>query len=72
MSLFNRLWIKTGRLPRTMGSLYVTMFDRRQKGDYQDLATFEKADIEQWIIDARGFVDQILAWFRDNEGLTLD
>jgi uncharacterized protein len=72
LSLFNRLWVKTGRLPRTMGSFYVTMFDRRQKGDYQDLAAFEKADVMQWIGEARTFVDQVLAWFRDNEGLTLD
>lgn len=69
LSLFNQLWIKPGRLPREMGAFYLTMFDRRQKGDYWDLADFDRADLESWLGEARSFVGQVHAWFRDNEGL---
>jgi uncharacterized protein (UPF0332 family) len=55
-----------------MGAFYVTVFDRRQKGDYQDLVEFDRADMESWLAEARVFVGQVHAWFRDNEGLTLD
>lgn len=72
LSLFNRLWIKPGRLPKEMGAFYVAMFDRRQKGDYWDLAEFDRADLESWLSEARAFVGQVHAWFRDNEDLTLD
>ena len=72
MSLFNRLWIKPGRLPKEMGTFYLAVFDRRQKSDYADLAEFDRTDMESWLGEARAFVGQVLAWFRDNEGLALD
>jgi uncharacterized protein (UPF0332 family) len=72
MSLFDRLWIKPRRLPEAAGDFYHAMFDRRQEGDYHDMDEFDRADLESWLGEARAFVGQVHAWFRDNEGLTLD
>lgn len=66
IALFDRLWIKTGRLPRERGRFYRTMFDRRQEGDYKDMVTFERAEVEGWLGEARTFVASVSAWLTDS------
>lgn len=44
---------------RRMGEFYHKMFESRQKGDYEDLFSFEKQDIEAWLIRASEFIDVI-------------
>lgn len=72
MSLFDKLWIGPGKLPREMGTFYHLMFEQRQMGDYEEAPAFEAADLERWLAKARAFVGQADTWLRDNEGLTLD
>lgn len=52
-SLFARHWIKTGRLPREMGDLYYNLFEHRQKGDYADLATFNRKTSKNGFVTLR-------------------
>lgn len=66
IALFDKSWIKTGRLPRELGAFYHAMFDRRQKTDYKDMVTFERADVERWLGEAKAFVAEVSAWLRDN------
>ncbi|MCL4499885.1 MAG: HEPN domain-containing protein [Chloroflexi bacterium] len=66
MSLFDRLWIKPRRLPAEAGEFYHVLFNRRQKGDYEDVLSFSKADLEAWLNQARLFIEQIAAWLEGN------
>jgi len=66
ISLFDREWIKTGRLPVEMGKLYRRFFELRQEGDYQDTATFEATDVAEWLSQAQSFVERVAAWLQNN------
>ena len=37
MALFNRHFVKTGKIPVDCGKFYSRMFDHRSKGDYADM-----------------------------------
>lgn len=55
-ALFNKEWIKTGRLAAERGQFYRRLYDSRQKGDYGDFVRFEEADVAPWFQEAREFV----------------
>ena len=69
ISLFERHWIKTGRLPVEIGKYYRQLFERRQEGDYRDTAKFERDEVEEWLAGARSFVEQVADWLRSNTGI---
>jgi uncharacterized protein (UPF0332 family) len=69
MSLFNKFWIKPGRLPGSMGAFYHQMFDRRQKGDYEEYTVFEPSEAKVWVGEAKSFVDQIKTWLSENQNI---
>lgn len=56
IALFDRHWIKDGRLPVEMARFYRRMFDERQRGDYGDVAAFGRGDIGEWLQEAHTFV----------------
>jgi len=58
-SLFVRHWIKSKRLPTTLGDFYQRIFSHRQTGDYRDLADFGREDVEAWFREAQGFLDTV-------------
>jgi hypothetical protein len=58
-ALFDQHWIVPGRLPRDIGRFYRQLFDARQKGDYVDLVTFDRAEASIWIAEAGNFVEQV-------------
>lgn len=72
MSLFDRLWIKPGRLPADTGAFYHLLFERRQKGDYEDLFAVAPAELEQWLDESKALVQLAATWLRENAGLKLD
>jgi len=72
MSLFDELWIKPGRLPAEVGAFYHLIFDRRQKGDYEDVSTFGRADVESWLKQGGEFINQISAALRETIGSDVD
>jgi uncharacterized protein (UPF0332 family) len=65
-ALFDQHWIVPGRLTKDMGRFYRRLFDARQKGDYADLVTFDRAEVSFWIAEAGKFVEQVA---RQVEGL---
>jgi uncharacterized protein (UPF0332 family) len=58
-SLFNREIVNKGLIERQWGEFYSDMFDRRQKGDYEDFVRFEKQDVEEWLGKAEEFINKI-------------
>ncbi len=58
-SLFNRHWIKTGRLPVEMSFFYRDLFNHRQQGDYDDFVEFSCDDVQGWQEEANTFIARV-------------
>jgi uncharacterized protein (UPF0332 family) len=58
-SLFNRQYVKTGKVPKQMARVYNDLFERRQESDYIDFVSFQEAQVLPWIPKARELVDYI-------------
>ncbi|MHB9036614.1 MAG: HEPN domain-containing protein [Armatimonadota bacterium] len=69
MSMFDRFWVKCGRVPAEMGEFYHLMFKQRQKGDYEDLFSFDVVDLREWLAEAEMFVSHIVGQLQDSIGL---
>ena len=55
----HRRLVKTGRLQAGWGRFYDRVFENRQRGDYQELVTFEAEQVAETIEQARGFVAEM-------------
>ncbi len=58
-SIFNREFVKTGKVSIQSGKLFARMFDFRQKSDYEDLVTFEENKVREWLDDAKLFIEEL-------------
>ena len=58
-ALFNKEWVKTGRVPSEYGRFYRRLYDSRQQGDYGDFVQFEEADVASWQPEAQQFVETL-------------
>lgn len=58
-SLFNRHYVKTGKVPKEMAQIYNDLFEKRQEGDYVDFIRFEEFQVIPWISKAETFVEHI-------------
>ena len=56
---FNREFVKTGKVPVSLGRSFGFAYDNRTKGDYQDLVQFDGGQIEELLQDAKTFIDFI-------------
>ncbi len=45
--------------------MYDELFEARQRGDYIELVSFEKEQVEDWLKQAEKFVEAIKALIRD-------
>ncbi|MFH0793169.1 MAG: HEPN domain-containing protein [bacterium] len=60
-SLFARNFVKSGQVPKTLGALYMELYEMRNKGDYQDLVKINPETIRPWIPEAEKFVAFVTA-----------
>ena len=60
-SLFNRQYVKTGKIPKDLARIYNDLFERRQEGDYIDFVSFQESQIFPWISKAEELVGHIAA-----------
>jgi len=58
-SLFNKEFVKTGKVSIESGKLFARVFDFRQKGDYEDFVTFEKDEVKEWLDGAMRFIKEL-------------
>jgi uncharacterized protein (UPF0332 family) len=58
-SLFNRQYVKTGKIPKEMARVYNDLFERRQESDYIDFVSFQESQVLPWIPKAEELVDYI-------------
>lgn len=60
-ALFERHFVKTGRVTVTLGRTYRRLFTRRQRGDYDDFVQFKEAEVRAWLKEAEDFVSALAA-----------
>lgn len=58
-SLFNRQYVKTGKIPKDLAQVYNDLFERRQEGDYIDFVRFQESQVLPWISEAERFIEYI-------------
>jgi uncharacterized protein (UPF0332 family) len=58
-SLFNRHFVRTGRVSKDMGVLYNDLFENRHDADYIYYISFDEDRVRPWIDSARQFVGRI-------------
>jgi uncharacterized protein (UPF0332 family) len=59
--LFNKHYVKTGKVPKDLARIYNDLFERRQEGDYIDFVSFNETQVFPWISQAKKFVEHITA-----------
>jgi uncharacterized protein (UPF0332 family) len=57
--LFNVEFVRTGRISMEHARFYRRIFDRRLEGDYQDFVEFERAEVDEWLVNAKAFVAEV-------------
>lgn len=57
--LFNRQYVKTGKIPKDLARIDNDLFERRQEGDYIDFVSFQEAQVLPWISKAEEFIGYI-------------
>ena len=60
-SLFNKQYVKTGKVPKDLARIYNDLFERRQEGDYIDFVTFEASQVRPWMSNAKSLIDHIIS-----------
>lgn len=58
-TLFNREFIKTGKLDKKYGKLYNNLFNKRQEGDYEDFQFFNADTIRPLIPKVEKFILEV-------------
>ena len=58
-SLFNRHFVRTGKVAKEKARIFNDLFERRQEGDYMDFVSFEESQVRPWVPEAEAFVDSI-------------
>ena len=59
ISYFHSQYMKTRRLPRHLGRMFVNVFDNRSQTDYQDDLTVSLDDVAGSLEDAKHFVAEL-------------
>lgn len=58
-SLFNKQYVKTGKIPKNLARIYNDLFERRQEGDYIDFVRFQESQVRPWISEAGQLIGYI-------------
>ena len=58
-SLFNKQYVKTGKIPKDLARIYNDLFERRQEGDYIDFVRFQESQVLPWISKAEQLIGYI-------------
>jgi len=58
-SLFNRQYVKTGKIPKELARTYNDLFERRQESDYIDFVIFRKSQVLPLISKAEQLIRHI-------------
>lgn len=66
-SLFNRQYVRTNIVPRTLARIYNDLFERRQEGDYADFVRFQADQVRPWIPQTEALIAHIASLLRSDQ-----
>ncbi len=58
-ALFEKDWVRTGRVSVPTGRFFHALLDRRQKSDYSDLVAFDPQEVAGWLAQGSAFVAEL-------------
>lgn len=58
-SIFNKHYVKTGKIKKELAKIYNDLFERRQEGDYIDFVRFEESQVLPWLSKAEQLIGHI-------------
>lgn len=58
-ALLHREFVRSGAIPVEHGQFFDLLFNNRQKGDYSDLVVFQPDEVQEWLPQAREFVEYV-------------
>ncbi len=56
---FHQHLVKTGKISQDLGKFYDELFEARQRGDYFELVFFEQSQVQDWLVQAKQFVQEV-------------
>lgn len=60
ITIFDREFVKTGKIDKKYSSLLHSLFDDRQEFDYKEFVVIEKVDAEESIVMAEEFIGLVI------------
>ncbi len=63
MGLFQKHFVKTGKISIDMGKFYARVYEFRHKGDYADFYEFEEEKVKEWLDMAEVFHKELAKLF---------
>ena len=64
-SLFNSQYVKTGKIPKYLASIYNDLFERRQESDYLDFVRFQESQVLPLILKAESLIERIASLIQE-------
>ena len=64
--LFNRQYVKPGKIPKELARIYNDLFERRQEGDYIDFVSFQESQVLPWISKAEELIGCIASLIQEH------
>ncbi|MHC1741889.1 MAG: HEPN domain-containing protein [Syntrophobacteraceae bacterium] len=58
-SLFNRQYVKTGKIPKDLARIYNDLFERRQEGECIDFVSFQESLVLPWVSKAEAPIGHV-------------
>ena len=52
-SLFNRHFVKTGKVAKGNARIFNDLFERRQESDYMDFVSFDESQVRPWVLEPK-------------------
>jgi uncharacterized protein (UPF0332 family) len=62
--LFNREYVKPGKIPKELAVIYNDLFERRHEGDYIDFVKFQEEQVVPWMPKAEELIRHLAALIR--------
>ena len=59
-SLFNKHYVRTGKISKNLARIYNDLFERRKEGDYMDFVRFKQSQVLPWLSKTERFIEYII------------
>ena len=63
---FGQMFVKKGLIDRNLAKFYSDLFEKRNKGDYNDFFDYDKETVERLFPRAKDFIDSIDSFIKNN------